>query len=52
MLDDMIQALIDAKTDKEKAKAYRNLEKVGMDRITANMLVDEIKRKEKANGKH
>ncbi len=45
MLDDMIQALMEAKTPKEKELAYRNLERVGMDRTTANVVASE-KRKE------
>ena len=43
MLYDLLWALYTAKTDKEKSKAFRNLEKLGMDRQTATMMVNEIK---------
>ena len=42
MLQDLLEALRDAKTEKEIERAYKNLEKVGMDRITARLLVKEI----------
>ena len=42
MLSDMIAALITAKTEKEIKKAYRNLEKVGVDKMTADLLVREM----------
>lgn len=44
MLADLIKALANAGSKKEKEKAYRNLERVGMDRMTANMLVRELKK--------
>ena len=43
MLSDMIADLITAKTEKERETAYRNLEKVGVDRITADLLAREMK---------
>lgn len=43
MLYDLLWDLYTAKTDKEKSKAFRNLEKLGMDRQTATMMVNEIK---------
>ena len=36
---------------KEKEKVYRNLERVGMDRMTANVLVAEMRKEATANGK-
>lgn len=42
MLSDMIADLITAKTEEERETAYRNLEKVGVDRWTANLLVREM----------
>lgn len=38
MLSDLIAALITAKTEDELETAYRNLEKVGVDRYTALLL--------------
>ena len=43
MLSDMIANLITAKTEKERETAYRNLEKVGVDRMTADLLAREMK---------
>ena len=42
MLSDMIADLILAKTEKERETAYRNLEKVGVDRMTADLLAREM----------
>lgn len=42
MLSDMIAALITAETEKERETAYRNLEKVGVDRMTADLLAREM----------
>ena len=42
MLSDMIADLILAKTEKERENAYRNLEKVGVDRMTADLLAREM----------
>ena len=42
MLNDLLWALYTARTDKEKSKAFKNLEKVGMDRRTASMMVNEM----------
>lgn len=41
MLSDLITDLIRAKTPKEKEAAYRQLEKLGVDRITADVIADE-----------
>lgn len=38
-MKELLLALINAKTDKEKESAYRALERVGMDRFTANVLI-------------
>lgn len=43
MLMDMIRNLANAETKKEREKAFKELEKVGMDRRTALMLVAELK---------
>ncbi len=43
MLSDMIADLITAKTEKERETAYKNLEKVGVDRMTADLLAREMK---------
>lgn len=43
MLSDMIADLITAKTEKERETAYHNLEKVGVDRMTADLLAREMK---------
>ena len=42
MLMDLIEALMSAATEKDKERAYRNLEKVGMDKATADAVVKEL----------
>lgn len=42
MLIDLIMALANAKTEKEKEKAYRNLQSVGVDKATANVILKYI----------
>ena len=42
MLSDLIVVLQNAKTAAEKEKAYRQLEKVGMDRMTAYIIAAEM----------
>lgn len=42
MLSDLIVVLQNAKTAAEKEKAYRQLEKVGMDRMTADIIAAEM----------
>lgn len=42
MLFDLIMDLLTAGDAKEKEKAYRRLEKVGMDRMTADTLAKEF----------
>ncbi len=42
MLSDLIIDLITAKTEKEREIAYRNLEKVGVDRMTADLIAREM----------
>ena len=51
MLADLLKALAEAGDKKEKEKVYRNLERVGMDRMTANVLVAEMRKEATANGK-
>ena len=43
MLSDLIADLITAKTEEELETAYKNLEKVGVDRWTALLLAREMK---------
>ena len=43
MLSDLITDLIRAKTPKEKEAAYRRLEKLGVDRFTAEELRKEVR---------
>ncbi len=45
MLSDMFAELIQAKTPEEREKAFRNLEKVGVDRATAIAVAEEMTRK-------
>lgn len=42
MLSDLVAALITANTEEELETAYRNLEKVGVDRWTALLLAREM----------
>ena len=41
-LNDMIMEVVRAKDDKEREKAYRRLEKVGMDRMTVNAVIRDM----------
>lgn len=41
-LNDMIMEVVRAKDDKEREKAYRRLEKVGMDRMTVNVVIRDM----------
>lgn len=50
MLADLLKALAEAGSKKEKEKAYRNLERVGMDRMTADVMVAEIRKEAAADG--
>jgi len=47
MLMDLVMALVAAGDQKEKERAYRNLEKVGVDRITADVMAAEFYKEEK-----
>lgn len=44
MLSDLITDLIRAKTPKEKEVAYRRLEKLGVDRFTADVAAEELRK--------
>lgn len=44
MLSDLITDLIRAKTPKEKETAYRRLEKLGVDRFTADVTAEELRK--------
>ena len=45
MLVDMLRNLANARTEKEKEIAYRNLERVGMDRYTANAMLNILRKR-------
>lgn len=45
MLTDLLAALAGTKSSKEKERAYKDLERVGMDRRTADFLVAAERRK-------
>lgn len=50
MLEDLIIALLIASNKREKERAYRNLERVGVDRVTADVIAAEYYQPEvKAN---
>lgn len=51
MLADLLKALAEAGNTKEKEKAYQNLERAGMDRMTADVLVAEMRKEATADGK-
>ena len=42
MLIDLVMALVIAVDKKEKERAYLNLEKVGVDRVTADVMAAEF----------
>lgn len=42
MLEDLIFALLEATTTKEKERAYKRLERVGVDRISADQMAKEF----------
>ena len=42
MLMDLVMALVEAVDPKDKEKAYRKLERVGVDRITADAMAAEF----------
>ena len=44
MLMDLVMALVTATDPKEKEHAYRNLERVGVDRYSANLMAAEFYR--------
>ena len=46
MLSDLIYDLIQADDANEKEKAYRRLERVGVDRITADIVASKVKEEE------
>lgn len=46
MLMDLIMALVEAVDQKDKEKAYRRLEKVGVDRKTADIMAAEFYKEE------
>lgn len=51
MLADLLKALAEAGSPREKEKAYRNLEHAGVDRLTADILVKELKKEAVADGR-
>ena len=52
MLSDLIVVLQNAKTAAEKEKAYRQLEKVGMDRMTADIIAAEMEDSDEIQSKN
>lgn len=46
MLMDLVMALVEAVDPKDKEKAYRRLEKVGVDRKTADIMAAEFYKEE------
>lgn len=47
MLMDLVMELVEAVDPKDKEKAYRKLERVGVDRITADAMAAEFYKEEK-----
>ena len=47
MLMDLVMALVEAVDPKDKEKAYRKLEKIGVDRRTADIMAAEFYKEEK-----
>lgn len=47
MLQELIMELVIAVTPKEKERAYRRLERVGVDRISADKMAAEFYKEEK-----
>ena len=47
MLSDLVANLLDAKTADAKERAYKALERVGVDRITADVMVEEMREEDK-----
>ena len=45
MLVDMLRNLANAKTERERETAYKNLERVGMDRYTANAMLNILRKR-------
>ena len=45
MLSDMIDDLVRADCPQEKEAAYQQLEKLGVDRITADVIADDAERR-------
>lgn len=44
MLYELIKAVLTARTPQEREKAYRKLQKLGIDRLTANVLAAEMRK--------
>lgn len=47
MLMDLVMELVEAVDPKDKEKAYRKLERVGVDRTTADVMAAEFYKEEK-----
>ena len=43
MLTDLLMDLIKAPNEKAKEKAYKNLEKIGVDKMSANVMIKALK---------
>lgn len=50
MLMDLVMDLVQAVDPKEKERAYRHLERVGVDRATADVMAAEFYKEAKVNG--
>ncbi len=50
-LQSMVIAVGTAKSKADKEKAYKNLEKVGMDRMTANCILEELRKDGSVDGR-
>ena len=50
MLMDLVMDLVQAVAPEEKEKAYRRLERVGVDRITADVMAAEFYKEDKKDG--
>ena len=43
MLTDLLKAVMQAPNEKAKEKAYKNLEKIGVDKMSANVMIKALK---------
>ena len=43
MLTDLLKAVMQASNEKAKEKAYKSLEKIGVDKMSANVMIKALK---------